>query len=173
MGVEQVLKRIPRIKFPQRHPKPSASGHSSFFFLIIYFVFFGFIVSSLVFNVFLMLASWNFLFLRLCSKISNLVIIIHLKISSIREFLDHLIDLMISSIILAFLLNSNRGTRLVLCCFGMWEIHGELQMLDLVYTELDYVVFFFHFFFFFVFGSFHFYDLLLWKEPLRIEMDIC
>ncbi|OMP12173.1 hypothetical protein COLO4_03427 [Corchorus olitorius] len=26
MGAEQALKRIPRIKFPQRHPKPSASG---------------------------------------------------------------------------------------------------------------------------------------------------
>ncbi|EOY23507.1 PREDICTED: uncharacterized protein LOC18605742 [Theobroma cacao] len=26
MGAEQALKRIPRIKFPQRHPKSSASG---------------------------------------------------------------------------------------------------------------------------------------------------
>ncbi|XWS37966.1 hypothetical protein CRYUN_Cryun19dG0090200 [Craigia yunnanensis] len=29
MGAEQALKRIPRIKFPQRHPKPSASGSIS------------------------------------------------------------------------------------------------------------------------------------------------
>ncbi|XVF51003.1 hypothetical protein PTKIN_Ptkin04bG0148900 [Pterospermum kingtungense] len=29
MGAEQALKRIPRIKFPQRHPKPSASGSTS------------------------------------------------------------------------------------------------------------------------------------------------
>lgn len=42
MGVEgHVLKRIPRIKFPERHPKSSASGSflfhcssSSFFFLL-------------------------------------------------------------------------------------------------------------------------------------------
>ncbi|XVF12652.1 hypothetical protein REPUB_Repub08aG0137500 [Reevesia pubescens] len=26
MGAEQAVKRIPRIKFPQRHPKASASG---------------------------------------------------------------------------------------------------------------------------------------------------
>ncbi|KAB2000882.1 hypothetical protein ERO13_D12G237933v2 [Gossypium hirsutum] len=26
MGVAQAMKRIPRIKFPQRHPKPSDSG---------------------------------------------------------------------------------------------------------------------------------------------------
>ncbi|KAH1107624.1 hypothetical protein J1N35_011392 [Gossypium stocksii] len=29
MGAEQALKRIPRIKFPQRHPKPSPSGSIS------------------------------------------------------------------------------------------------------------------------------------------------
>ncbi|XVE64376.1 hypothetical protein DITRI_Ditri07aG0096100 [Diplodiscus trichospermus] len=29
MGAEQALKRIPRIKFPQKHPKPSASGSIS------------------------------------------------------------------------------------------------------------------------------------------------
>ncbi|XWS38230.1 hypothetical protein CRYUN_Cryun19dG0113000 [Craigia yunnanensis] len=26
MGAAQAMKRIPRIKFPQRHPKPSGSG---------------------------------------------------------------------------------------------------------------------------------------------------
>ncbi|KAK2973580.1 hypothetical protein RJ640_023230 [Escallonia rubra] len=29
MGGGQMMKRIPRIKFPQRHPKPSTSGSAS------------------------------------------------------------------------------------------------------------------------------------------------
>lgn len=42
-GEGQILKRIPRIKFPQRHSKsPSASGLSlSLFFLVFFFVHFS------------------------------------------------------------------------------------------------------------------------------------
>ncbi|TKY71027.1 hypothetical protein E2542_SST07322 [Spatholobus suberectus] len=29
MGAGQAMKRIPRIKFPQRHPKPSGSAHEA------------------------------------------------------------------------------------------------------------------------------------------------